>query len=203
MPSCRHAVASRRLWAAASALALLLAACEDLTIPGGSLPTDDLLMLPLASSAPAPASVSFYLSNAHASTRNLIHNDGFNTLFARLEVPAGGLTTLDGTSLGPDDSVLVTLTADPAVYGIRLTPDGLRFTTLGAPRLTFSYVKYGNLTVADGSRYADQTAYANALDVWRETSLDRWVTIGGSGAALSDIATNLSQAGHYVVAASR
>ena len=184
-------------------LALLLAACEDLTIPGGSLPTEELLMLPLGSSAPAPAGVSFYLSNAHATTRNLIHNDGFNTLFARLQVPAGVLSTLDGAPLGANDSVLVTLSADPGVYGLRLAPDGLRFATLGGVTLTFSYVRYGDLTAATGSRYADQTAYANALDVWRETSLDRWVPGGGSGAALNDITTSLSQTGHYVVAASR
>jgi len=160
-------------------------------------------MLPLGSSAPAPAGVSFYVSNARSTTRNLIHNDGFNTLFARLQVPAGSLSSLDGAALGPNDSVLVTLSADAGVYGIRLSPEGLRFATLGGPTLTFSYAKYGDLSVASDSRYADQTAYANALDVWRETSLDRWVTTGGFGAALSDITTNLSQAGHYMVAASR
>src|SRR3990172_5673229 len=66
-----HRAISRRLRAAASALALLLAACEDLTTPGGSLATADLLMRPLGSSAPAPANTSFYVSNARATTRNL------------------------------------------------------------------------------------------------------------------------------------
>jgi hypothetical protein len=99
--------------------------------------------------------------------------------------------------------VLVTLSADAGVYGIRLAPDGLRFAALGGVTLTFSYVRYGDLTVAAGSRYADQAAYANALDVWREASLDRWVSTGGAGTSQNDVTTSLSQAGHYVVAASR
>jgi hypothetical protein len=159
-------------------------------------------MLPLATSAPAPASISFYLSNAHPTTRNLIHNDGFNTLFARLEVPSGALLTLDGAPLGPNDSVLVALGADAGLYGIHLTPDGLRFAARSVT-LGFSYVKYGDLSVASDTRYADQPAYANALDIWRETSLDRWAGVGGVGAALSDIGSEISQAGHYVVAAPR
>jgi len=171
--------------------------------PAGSLPTAELLILPLAGSAPAPASLSFYVSNARATTRNLIHGDGFNTLFARVQFPAGSLSTLDGTILGPGDSVPVTLRADAGIYGIRLGPDGLRFASAGQPTLTFSYVRYGNLSVAAGSRYADQSAYANALDIWREASLDRWVNTGGAGTALSDLTTSLPQTGHYLVAAPR
>lgn len=133
----------------------------------------------------------------------MIHTDGFNTPYARIQFPKGSLSTLDGATLGPNDSVLVTFSADAGIYGIRLSPEGLRFTTSGRPTLTFTYAKNGDLTVASGSRYADQTAYANALDVWRETSLDRWANTGGAGAALSDITTSLSQAGHYVVAAPR
>lgn len=189
--------------AAASALVLLLAACEDLTVPGGTLAGADLLMLPLGAGAPAPASASFYVSNARSTARNLIHNDGFNTLFARIQFPTGALSTLDGTTLGPNDSVLVTLSADAGVYGVRLSPEGLRFTTAGRPTLTFSYVRYGDLSVASGSRYADQTAYASALDVWRETSFDRWSDTRAAGTALSDVTTSLPQAGHYAVAAPR
>lgn len=160
-------------------------------------------MLPLGSGAPAPAGVSFYLSNARSTTRNLIHNDGFNTLFARVEFPTGSLASLDGTALGSSDSVRVTLSADGGVYGIRLEPEGLRFAASGRPTLTFSYVKYGDLTVAGGTRYADQTAYAGALDIWRETSFDRWANAGGFGEILNDVTTSLSEAGHYLVAAPR
>ncbi len=182
---------------------MLLAACEDLTVPGGGVATSDLLILPLSNSAPPPASLSFYVSNARTTTRNLIHNDGFNTLFARVEFPSGSLASLDGVTLGLGDSVQVTLSADPGSYGIQLAPEGLRFASLGKPLLTFSYARYGDLSVATGSRYPDPAAYASALEVWRETSLDRWSSVGGSGDAGNDVSGSLSQAGHYLVAARR
>lgn len=194
---------SRRLLAAASALALLLAACEDLNVPGGGVATSDLLILPLGSSAPPPPGASFYLSNARVTTHNLIHSDGFNTLFARVESPSGSLASLDGASLGLGDSVLATLSPDPGSYGIQVAPQGLRFAALGKPLLTFSYARYGDLSVATGSRYADPAAYAGALEVWRETSPDRWSSLGGSGTAGNDVKASLSQAGHYLVAAPR
>ncbi len=184
-------------------LALLLAACEDLTVPGGGIATSDLLILPISSSAPPLASASFYVSNARTTTRNLIHNDGFNTLFARVEFPSGSLGSLDGTTLGLGDSVLVTLSAEAGRYGIQVTPEGLRFASLGKPLLTFSYARYGDLSVSTGTRYTDPAAYASALEVWREASPDRWSSIGGSGSAGNDVTASLSQAGHYLVAAPR
>ncbi len=198
-----RAAISSGLIAAASALALLLAACEDLTIPGGSLTTADLVILPLAAGAPEPGGVSFYASNAHPTTRSLIHPDGFNTLFAQVTIPAGGLASLDGTPLGPTDSVLVTFAADPGIYGVRLAPEGLQFAASAAVTLTLSYVKYGDLTVAAGSRYADAAAYESALATWHETSPDAWSQMGGAGAPGSDVRASLSQAGHYVAAAPR
>jgi hypothetical protein len=181
---------------------LASAACQDLAVPSGGLATSDLLVLPLQASAPPPGSISFYVSNARATTRNLIHSDGFNTLFARLEFPSGSLGSLDGRVLGLSDSVLVTASPEPGVYGVRLSPTGLRFASLGRPLLTFSYARYGNLSVASGStRYPDAAAYARALEVWRESALDRWSSIGGSGTAGTELRASLQQAGTYVAAA--
>jgi hypothetical protein len=159
-------------------------------------------VLPLKAGTPAPAGSSFYVSNARATTRNLIHDDGFNTLFVRLEFPTGSLGSLDGAVLGLGDSVLVTVSPEPGLYGIRLGPEGLRFASLGRPLLTFSYARYGDLGVASGSsRYPDAATYARALEVWRESALDRWSSIGGSGTAGSDLRASLQQAGRYVAAA--
>ena len=182
---------------------LLLAACENLTTPGGSLTTADLLILPLATAAPAPGAVSFYASNAHTTARSLIHPDGFNTLFAQITIPRGGLASLDGAQLGPQDSVLVTVTADPGVYGVRIAPAGLTFAPGAAPTLTLSYVRYGDPSVAAGSRYADASAYENALAVWYETTPDAWTQAGGAGTPGSDVSATLSTAGHYAAAAPR
>jgi hypothetical protein len=179
-------------------------ACENINFPsGGTLGTDELLILPLSASAPQPPGVSFYVSNAHATTRSLIHNDGFNTLFAQLSFPRGSLARLNGVPLGAADSVLVDVTADAGVYGIHLAPDGLEFTTSGGPTLTLSYVRYGDLTVAAGSRYSDAAAYASALATWFETSSDTWSQAGTGGTVGSDVSAVLSQPGHYVAAAPR
>jgi hypothetical protein len=182
---------------------LLLAACEDLNLPGAGVATSDLLILPLQAGASAPGSLSFYLSNRSATTRSLSHNDGFNTLFAKIAFPSGSLESLDGGALGLDDSVLVTLSPDAGTYGVHLAPDGLRFGSLGQPILTFSYARYGDFSVAAGSRYADPAAYAEALRVWRESSLDLWGSVGGSGDAATIVSASLSQGGHYLVAARR
>jgi hypothetical protein len=199
MRPCRDA---RRLLAAA-ALTLLLAACEDLNLPGAGVATSDLLILPLQAGASAPGSLSFYVYNGSTTTRSLIHSDGFNTLFASIEFPSGSLASLDGVVLGPNDSVLVTLSPDAGSYGIHLAPDGLRFASLGRPVLTFSYARYGDFSIAAGSRYADPTAYAQALGEWRESSLDLWARVGSSGDAGTDVSAGLSQGGHYLVAALR
>ena len=161
------------------------------------------MILPLAAGAPAPGAVSFYASNAHTTTRPLIHPDGFNTLFAQLTIPAGGLASLDGTPLGPNDSVLVTFTPDAGVYGVRIAPAGLTFASGAAPTLTLSYVRYGDVSVATGSRYADASAYESALAIWQEISPDAWTQTGQAGTPGSDVTATLSQAGHYAAAAPR
>jgi hypothetical protein len=199
MSSCRHAV----LPFCRSAVALLLlAACQDLNVPGG-VTLSNLIMLPLSNGAPAPAGLSFYVSNARTTTRNLIHSDGFNTLFATISFPAGSLASLDGAPLGAGDSVQVTLTADAAVYGIHLAPDGLAFTSQAQPVLTFSYARYGDLNAASGSQYPDPAAYAAALAVWHEGALGLWSNVGNGGSPGTDVEGNLPQGGHYVAAAPR
>jgi hypothetical protein len=198
----RHA-ASRLLWGAAGALTLLLAACEDLNLPGAGVATSDLLILPLQAGASVPGSLSFYVSNRGTTTRSLTHSDGFNTVFASISFPPGSLASLDGATLGLDDSVRVTLGPDDGTYGVHLAPDGLRFTPLGRPVLTFWYAKYGDFSVAAGSRFPDPLAYAEALGVWRESALDLWEDMGGSGDAGTKVSAGLSRGGHYLVAALR
>ncbi len=183
-------------------LLLLLAACEDLTLTGG-VTAANLIFLPLSSGAPVPADLSFYLSNAHATTRNLIHGDGFNTPFATVSFPAGSLASLDGGPLGPADSVQVTLTVDAAVYGVHLAPEGLRFASGARPTLSFSYAKYGDLAVAIGSQYPDPAAYAAALAVWQEGSLGLWSEVGTAGSPGTSVQGSLALGGHYVAAARR
>ncbi len=160
-------------------------------------------MLALSNGGQPPADLSFYVSNARTTIRSLIHNDGFNTTFATVSFPAGSLASLDGAPLGAGDSVQVTLTADAAIYGLHLAPQGLRFATGARPTLTFSYAKYGDLSAAIGTRYADQAAYAAALGVWNEGALGLWSNVGTAGSPGTDVGGSLLQGGHYVAAAPR
>lgn len=135
--------------------------------------------------------------------RSLLHSDGFNTRFVEVRFPAGSLASLDGLTLASGDSVLVTLRAEPGRYGVEITPDAVRFAAAARPSVTFTYVRYGDLTVAAGSRYADADAYAAALDLWREVGLDLWSNVGGSGTTGTDLGASITQAGRYLVAAPR
>ncbi len=167
--------------------------------------TADLIILPLQSSAPPPAPISatFYIFNARPTTRSLPHDDDFNTPFVEVQFPVGALSSLDGAPLGAQDSVRVTLSAEAGVYGVEITPGGLRFAAAARPNVKFTYVKYGDLTVAAGSRYADADAYAAALDLWREVGLDLWSNVGGSGTVGTDLRASITESGRYVAAAPR
>ena len=160
-------------------------------------------MLPLQSAAPAPASATFYVSNARTVTRSLIHNDQFNTRFVEVQFPQGALASLDGTPLGAEDSVSVTLRSEPGTYGVEITPEGLTFSATARPNVTFNYVRYGDLTVATGTRYATQNEYAAALDVWREVGFDLWTNVGGSGSVGTDLRASIPESGRYLAAAPR
>lgn len=187
------------------ALAALAAACVDLTIPGDRvLDGADLLPLPQMAAAPAPASVSFYVSNARSELRRVLHPDAFNSLYLQVEFPASALASLNGTPLGPGDSVLVTLTPEPGAYGVSLDPAGLEFASGRGPTATFVYAAYGDLSVADGSAsYASRAAYAAALGIWEDVGPDRWQEVAGSSPGNETVTARLPSPGTYRVAAPR
>lgn len=162
-------------------------------------------MLPQQAGTPAPSAATFYVVNSRTVARTLRHTDNALTVFADLEFPSASLASLDGTTLGPDDSVRVTVTPDVGLYGVSLSPAGLTFSAGARPTLTLSYARYGNLSAGLGSsRYADAQTYAAALDVWREVGLDRWSRAAGSAATRSDVVTaRISAGGRYTVAAPR
>jgi len=166
---------------------------------------NQLLALPLQAAAPAVAGATFYVVNSRPVARSLRHGDGVSTLYADLEFPAGSIATLDGAPVGPDDSVRVTVTAAAGRYGITLSPAGLAFASSTHPTLTLSYARYGDLSVATTSpRYADATAFAAALDLWREVGLNRWSMAAGSGPTGADGVTGrLATGGSYLAAAPR
>ena len=204
----RHRPAiSRRLGYAASIVALGLAtACTDVTIPGEtSLSTSELLFLPLEAQAPAPPATSFYVANTRTVVRRVLHPDAFNSLYVEIRFPAGALEALNGTPLGPTDSVLVTVEPTAGAFGLTLRPSGLDFASGGAPTVTFSFAAYGDFSVADGSAtYASRLEYAEALALWEDAGVERWDRVSGSGFTGSDaVSGRLSVPGTYRVAAPR
>ena len=198
---------SRRALAAASALGAVLAgvACEDVQLPGGgTVPTADLVILPLQSGAPVVTSATLWVYNDRLVSQVLRHLDaGLNT-YLRVDFPEGCLSSLNGSPLSVDDSVQVTIEARPGEYGLTLSPSGLEF-TLETPTVTFFYGRYADLSVIAGEpAFPDEAAYLAALEVWEEVTVGQWRVARGSGAAGVDaIAAAVDAPGELLVAARR
>ena len=185
-------------------LALLVAGCADLVPPVDStVATSDLVVLALAPAAPAAPGTTFWVSNQRAVTASLYHADAQSNLYLRLQFPAGSLNSLDGVSLGPDDSVQVVIQPRSGGYGFTMGPDGLTFAAGSRPTALFSYGRYGDPSVADGV-FADRATYLRDLEAWAEVGFDRWAVAPGSGpAGVDEIRASLEAAGHVVLAARR
>lgn len=183
---------------------LYFAACGDLTVPiDETLSTADLLILRLQGAAPAPQPASFVVSNARRTVGRLTHDDGFNTLYVELDFPAGSLEALDGSPLGPEDSLAVAVSPRGGEYGMTLSPAGLE---LGSGvSMSFFFGSYADpMTLGGSTSYASWAEFVKVLAVWEEVTPGLWRRVGGSGVTPADEATApLSEAGTFVVAAPR
>jgi hypothetical protein len=166
-----------------------------------TVPTADLVVLALDPAAPAPAGASFYVANATTTVRTLRHPDATSTLYLELRFVPGALASLNGTPLGADDSVLVTVTPLAGEYGFTVSPSGLVFTDGLAPTAVFSFGRYADPSVADGL-FASREAYVDALDVWAEVGFDAWTVAPGSGPdGVDEVRASVEAAGRYWLAA--
>jgi hypothetical protein len=187
-------------------LAAGAAACGDVVSPGGgTVPTADLVTLPLGSTAPPVASATFWVSNRTPVVRTLRHSDPQLNPYIELRFPAGCLSRLNGVQLTVTDSVLVTVDPLPGGYGFTLSPSGLEFTLSSTPTVTFFFARYADLSVADTvPTFADRAAYAAALDVWEEVTVDRWrIARGSSAVGVDEISSAVDAPGQFRLAASR
>ncbi|MDH3495799.1 MAG: hypothetical protein OER21_03490 [Gemmatimonadota bacterium] len=183
-----------------------MAACEDLgPIGGTTVPTADLVVLPLAGGAPAASAATFWVSNRTPVVRSLRHPDAFNTLYLELRFPAGCLSSLNGQPLTVNDSVLVTVAPRAGGYGFTLSPSGLVFTLASTPSVTLSYGRYADPSVADGvPTYPDRASYLAALEIWEEATVDRWrVARGSSATGVDELGAAVDAPGAFLVAARR
>ncbi len=193
----------RALWVTAALV--LTAGCGDVVDPQSPIPISELLILPLQGSAPVPAAATFNVSNMTATVRVIVHDDQFNTPFLTLEFPAGCVESVAGQSLGQGESASLTAAPTSGLYGFTLSPSSLILTDGCGSTAKFSFGRYADLGVADGSAtYLDRAAYAAALELWRETGLDRWEIVPQSGPSGNDaIEGNMEASGSYVLAAPR
>lgn len=194
----------RALWTTAALV--LTAGCGDVVDPQSPiLASSELLTLPLQTSAPAPAAATFGVSNTDATVRVIVHDDQFNTPFLTLEFPASCVESVAGQSLGQGESASVTAAPTSGLYGFTLSPSSLILTDGCGSTARFSFGRYADLSVADGSStYLDRAAYAAALELWRETGPDRWEIVPQSGPSGNDaIEGNMEAGGSYILAAPR
>lgn len=183
-------------------VALAAAACVDVTLPNDTtVATADLVVLPLDAAAPPVQAASFYVTNAGAAVRTLRHADAFNTLYLELRFAAGGLASLDGQPIGPDDSVLVSVTPLAGAYGFTLGPAGLGFTPGSRPTALLSFGRYGDPGIADGL-FASREAYVAALDIWAEVGVERWsVARNSASTGIDEVRATLEAPGRFRLAA--
>lgn len=185
--------------------ALAVAACEDISLPGGgTVALADLVVLPEQAAAPAVAGASFWVYNDQPVTHTLRYQDAQLTEYLEIRFPEGCLSRLNDQQLTVDDSVLVTVQPRPGAYGLVLSPSGLEF-TLETPTVTFFYGRYADLSIVQGEpSFPDEAAYLDALEVWEEAALGRWSVARGSGSAGVDaIAAAVDAPGELLVAAAR
>lgn len=195
------------LGVAASVWVILLAgACSDLDLIGDTtVPTAELLILALQSTAPTVQEGSFSVPNSAVTVRRLLHSDAFNTLYLEVRFPEVALASLNGQPLTADDTVLVTAQPRAGGYGLTLSPQGLEFAGTATPSVTLSYARYGDLSVADGSdTYATRTDYESAPAIWFEVTPGLWRRVEGSGPDGADAVSGpVEEPGTYAVAAPR
>ncbi len=169
------------------------------------LDRSELLVLPLRSEAPEPATTSFWVFNSQQTTHLLLHADDFNTPYLELVFAANSVRSAAGTALGSADSVWVTVDPWPGAYGFSLTPTDLEFSANAAPVATFFFGLYGDASVASTTpTYTDPAAYVASLAVWHEIDLDGWRVVAGSHTVGPDVvSSSVSEPGEYALAAVR
>jgi hypothetical protein len=131
--------------------------------------------------------------------------DATPTVFATLAFAPHSIVTVGNTLVCDTCTVRVTVTLAPGQYGFTLGPATLGFNLSGEPTVLISYGTYGDLSVySQSSRYPNQSAYEQALVLYRENMPDRWVpSRNSSHAGGFTVAGALETPSRFVLAAPR
>lgn len=178
--------------------ALALLACGgDATGPAGT-PREALLALARRDTVPPPGQVTFQVRNDRLTTHTVTFSDAVQTTLFEFNFVARSIVSTCDTC-----TVTVAVTTTPGAFGFTLGPAGLVFRLSSPPTVRISYARYADYAVRDSSgRYADDAAFAAALDIWRERAAGRWSIAGGSApSGATALAAGLDRPGTYLVAA--
>lgn len=163
-------------------LIVVLAACSS-DAGLGPKTTNQLHFLRLQDTVAFTLAVqSFWAHNDRDSELRFytqVNGETDSTEFLRFKVPQGGLFKLpDGTPLGPQDSVLITVAADPANLVFSFQPSGLQFSANNPAQLEIQFAEANQDLNDDGQVNAVDDSLKAQLQLWRqETVGGPWVPV--------------------------
>jgi hypothetical protein len=199
-------VISRGAWIAASTLLLLAGCSHDGTGSSQGVPLASLLVLPRQDSTFAPSSpVTLLVRNNVLNPFTINETDAASTVFATLTFAPHSTVTVGNTLVCDTCTVRVGVTLAPGQYGFTLGPATLGFNLSGEPTASISYGTYGDLSVySQSSRYPNQSAYEQALVLYRENTPDHWLPERNSShSGAFTVSGALETPSRYVLAAPR
>ncbi len=192
--------------AASLAFTLFFSSCSDLTLPVETSKSEaDLIVLSLRAGAPRVTPRSFWISNTRRTIERVEHSDNFNTTFLEIEFPSGSIESLNGVPLAIGDSLMITISPQSGEYGFTVSPPGIIFSSNSTPSVTVFFGAYGDASVGTSSgSYANTTDFLEALDIWREQSVDLWIIERNSASAGTDAwEARVEASGRFLLAAPR
>ena len=196
MGTCRIRPALHRVLRATAAALLLTAAAacadDDATSPpvdlppGSSVPASQLNFVPVGRNTPALATTttSFWARVGDNREVRLYYrpragrND--STEYLRFRVKNKSLLRRpDGTSFGPNDSLLITLrVTDPTALVVEFSPAGLQFDPNEPAELKLSFKERGGDLNDDGRSDSSDDTVRSRLAIWKQESLGLpWVKL--------------------------
>ena len=183
----------------ATGLALFVMGCTDLPFESETASTDDLAILMLQSTAPAPPTTEFTFVTSGTAVRQIVHPDQFNSPFLEFRFGPNSITGQGNVVFGSSDTVTVVVRPEPGTYGFTLSPNDLVFNPSIAPRVTFFFGQHGDFTPPNSP-----AVDPSALALWRETGLARWERVPNTTASgLDQLTGSLTTPGTYILASRR
>jgi hypothetical protein len=184
-------------------------ACGDTNEPGG-VPDAQLSFIRQDTSAPPLLATrdSFWAKVSDGRELKLFYQGAqpgdSGEEFLRFEVPGDALSRRpDGTAFGPNDSILITVTAvDPSRFLFDFEPSGLRFNPAHPARLRVRYLFSEKDYDRDGDEDEADDDIETLLDLWyRQAPGALWFKIGSvKFEELDEIDANIVTFSQYAVA---